>query len=70
MYIVNKNPVTVNDLVASLQQVLLRKAMIGYLPIQPGVVENTYADITLISQYCNFQPQINLLIGLNNFFQC
>lgn len=63
----NNHPVTVNDLVATLEQVLGRKAMIEYLPMQPGDVEKTYADIYRINTYCGFKPKTELETGLDIF---
>ena len=67
MNIGNNNPVTVNDLISELEQVLGRKAVIEFLPMQPGDVEKTYADITIINQFCSFQPKTSLLTGLHSF---
>lgn len=67
MNIGNNSPVTVNELVSELEQALQRKAEIEYLPMQIGDVEKTYADITLINDYCGFKPQTTLKAGLRKF---
>ncbi len=67
MNIGNNHPVTVNDLVATLEQVLGRKAMIEHLPMQLGDVEKTYADIARIHEYCGFKPRTDLTARLNTF---
>lgn len=67
MNIGNNNPVTVNELVLELEQTFNRKAQIEYLPMQPGDVNTTYADIELINSYCGFTPQTGLTAGLKNF---
>ena len=41
----NNNPVSVNELVSELEEILGRKALIDYLPMQAGDVRVTYADI-------------------------
>ena len=56
MNIGNNNPVTVNTLVSEIEQALGRKAIIEYLPMQPGDVEKTFADIARINAYCGFKP--------------
>lgn len=67
MNIGNYHPVTVNDLVSELEQALGRKAIIEYFPMQPGDVEKTFANITLINNYCGFKPQTDLRTGLRRF---
>ena len=67
MNIGNNHPVTVNELVSELEQALGRKAKLEYLPMQPGDVEKTYADIERINSYCGFKPQTNLTMGIRKF---
>lgn len=67
MNIGNHNPVTVNTLVSEIEKGLGRKAIIEYLPIQPGDVNITFADIDCINDYCNFKPQIDLGTGIKRF---
>lgn len=67
MNIGNNHPVIVNDLISELEHTLGRKADIEYLPMQPGDVNATFADITFINSYCSFWPQTTLRIGLNKF---
>lgn len=67
MNIGNNHPVTVNELVSELEEVLGRKALIEYLPVQPGDVEKTFADIKLINTYCGFSPSTGLKEGVRRF---
>jgi len=67
MNIGNNNPVTVNTLIAGLEECLGKKALIDYLPMQPGDVKATFADISLIKGYCGFSPVTDLLTGLRKF---
>ena len=67
MNIGNHNPVTVNELISDLEGCLGRKAEIRYLPMQPGDVKATYADISLINSYCGFTPLTDLKTGLQKF---
>lgn len=67
MNIGNNRPVTVNTLVSELELALERKAVIEYLPMQPGDVNTTFADIALINAYCKFTPQTSLPDGLTSF---
>lgn len=67
MNIGNNHPVTVSELVEELEAAIGRRANVDYLPMQPGDVEMTFADIDLINSYCDFNPHINLKAGLRNF---
>lgn len=67
MNIGNNHPVTVNELVAGLEEALGMKAQTEYLPMQPGDVEKTFADISLIKNYCGFSPAISLKEGIRRF---
>lgn len=67
MNIGNNNPVTVNNLITELEECLGKKAVINYLPMQPGDVKATFADISLIKGYCGFTPVTDLKTGLRKF---
>ena len=67
MNIGNNHPVTVNELVSELELALQRKATIEHLPMQPGDVEKTYADIERINSFCDFKPKTPLRPGLARF---
>ncbi|NSW94253.1 MAG: GDP-mannose 4,6-dehydratase [Bacteroidales bacterium] len=69
MNIGNNNPVTVNEMVSELEQAIGKKAVVEYLPIQPGDVEKTYADISLINSYCGFNPVTGLKEGARRFVE-
>ena len=42
----NNNPVELMDYIAALEKALGKKAKIDMLPLQPGDVPDTYADVT------------------------
>jgi UDP-glucuronate 4-epimerase len=67
MNIGNNNPESVNGLVSEIEQCLGKKAIIEYLPMQPGDVNATFADISIINHYCGFKPKTDLKSGLKNF---
>ncbi len=60
-------PITVNDLIAELETALGRKALKEYLPLQPGDVERTYADITKAARELNYNPSTPIRSGLGKF---
>jgi len=67
MNIGNNHPVTVNTLVSEIEQAFCRKAVIEYLPMQPGDVNATYANIDQINAYCGFKPRTDIKTGIKKF---
>lgn len=63
----NNKPETLEDFLKTLEAELATKALRKNLPMQPGDVPATYADITEIKNDYGFEPQTNLQKGLNKF---
>ncbi len=63
----NSHPVSVNDLIAEIENALGKKADKEYLPKQPGDVDITYADITKAAEKLGYKPQTSLRAGLEKF---
>jgi len=53
--------------VAVLEKELGREAVKGMLPIQPGDVTETFADIDDLARDTGFRPQTSIEDGLRNF---
>jgi UDP-glucuronate 4-epimerase len=63
----NNNPVELMDYIAALEQALGRKADMEMLPLQPGDVPDTYADVTdLVAQF-GYKPATPVEQGVANF---
>jgi len=62
-------PVSVNDLIASLEKTLGKKAVVDFQPRQPGDVDRTYADVTLARRELGYQPSTDLVTGLRRFVE-
>jgi UDP-glucuronate 4-epimerase len=60
-------PISVNDLVAALEQALGKKATKQYLPLQPGDVDRTYADVTKAETCLGYKPSTDIHTGLTRF---
>jgi UDP-glucuronate 4-epimerase len=60
-------PVSVNDLIAELELALGRKAQRQTLPLQPGDVERTFADVTRARTDLGYRPRTALREGLTRF---
>ncbi len=63
----NNHPETLEHFVDVLENAIGRKAEREYLPMQPGDVPATAADITAISRDYGFMPRTGIEIGLSRF---
>jgi UDP-glucuronate 4-epimerase len=62
-------PVALMDMIAILEEILGRRAEIEMLPLQPGEMVETSADISAIRQDFDFRPRIALEEGLRRFVE-
>jgi len=60
-------PVSVNGLIHELEIALGKKAVITHLPLQPGDVERTYADVTKAERDLGYRPSTDIRTGLAAF---
>jgi UDP-glucuronate 4-epimerase len=60
-------PISVNDLVAAIELSLGKKAIKEHLPMQPGDVQRTYADISKASRELGYNPSTSIQAGLGKF---
>ncbi|NND05160.1 MAG: NAD-dependent epimerase [Saprospiraceae bacterium] len=63
----NSKPVQLMDFVSNLEDALGKKAVKEYLPMQPGDVTDTFADVTPLQQDFQYQPTTELKDGLDKF---
>lgn len=63
----NNNPVELERFIDILEYKLGRKAIREYLPIQPGDVPATYAEIDSLTEWCGFKPETDLETGIGLF---
>jgi UDP-glucuronate 4-epimerase len=61
--------ISVNDLIAEIEKALGKKAVKEYLPLQPGDVERTYADVTKAVNELGYKPNTTIQTGLAKFVQ-
>lgn len=55
------------ELIQTIEQRVGKKALIEYLPVQPGDVERTYADIRKARERLGYRPQTKIQEGLGRF---
>lgn len=63
----NHQPVELGRFIEILEEALGKKAIRNELPLQPGDVLETYADVEDLAQAINFRPNTPLEEGLANF---
>jgi len=65
----NSHPVSLDDMIAMLEQALGSKARIERLPDQPGDVPLTYADTSKARRLLGYEPKVPFGEGLRAFVQ-
>lgn len=65
----NNNPVRLITFIETLEKALGREASKEYLPIQPGDVTATYADVTELEEAVSFKPRTPLEQGIQKFIE-
>jgi len=63
----NNNPVNLMDYISALEEALGKEAKKEFLPIQPGDVPDTYADVTDLVKEFDYKPNTSVKDGINNF---
>lgn len=63
----NNKPVALKEFVSALEDAIGVKAKIEYLPMQPGDVYRTYADVSELEKNFGFKPQTDIRTGLKKF---
>lgn len=62
-------PVSLSDLIAAIERAVGKKAMIERLPLQPGDVHQTYADVSRAKAELGYEPSTEIEAGLAEFAQ-
>ena len=63
----NGRTVSLQEMIATIENVFDRKAKINQLPMQPGDVPQTYADIDKARKLLNYNPQHSFKEGIEKF---
>ena len=63
----NNAPVKLMDMIGAVEEALGREAVKTMLPIQPGDVPATYADVAALERVTGFRPQTPLRDGIARF---
>jgi UDP-glucuronate 4-epimerase len=63
----NSNPVKLMYFIEAIEHELGRKALKNLLPMQPGDVPATWADVSDLSKHFNYKPNTSISTGIKNF---
>ena len=63
----NSNTINLMQYIECIEKTLGKKANKIFLPMQPGDVEATYADTSLIESWINFKPSTKIEKGIKEF---
>ena len=63
----NNNPVTLGSFIAAIEESCSRKALKNFLPMQPGDVPVTFADVDELIDEVGFKPETAIRDGIKKF---
>ncbi|NJM97604.1 MAG: NAD-dependent epimerase [Phormidesmis sp. RL_2_1] len=65
----NHSPVTLMDFITTIEQAMGKVAQKNMMPMQPGDVPATYADVQALMDDVGFKPDTPLTVGIEKFVQ-
>lgn len=65
----NGKPVKLNDFISEIEEVIGKNANRIMMPIQPGDMENTFADVEGLKKEYNYLPQTEIKEGVKRFVE-
>ena len=63
----NNKPIQLMDYIDALEKNLEKKAKINFLPLQPGDVPDTYANVDNLKKSFNYKPSTSVIEGVTKF---
>jgi UDP-glucuronate 4-epimerase len=63
----NNKPVELMTYIEALEKALGKKAIINFLPLQPGDVPDTYANVDNLIEKFSYKPSTSVVDGISNF---
>tara|TARA_Y100001935_G_C17309990_1_gene515148 strand:- start:1966 stop:2973 length:1008 start_codon:yes stop_codon:yes gene_type:complete len=63
----NNNPIELMDYISAIEKSLNMNAHIELLPLQPGDVPDTYADVNDLVTDIDYKPSTTIQVGIKNF---
>ncbi|MGB6129571.1 MAG: GDP-mannose 4,6-dehydratase [Psychrilyobacter sp.] len=65
----SNSPVSLTEMIETIEKVLDKKAIIERLPMQPGDVDRTYADVTKLKEMTGYNPSLTFEEGIEKFVE-
>jgi len=65
----NSKPVKLLDFVEAIEEALGQKAIKNFLPLQPGDVPATWADVADLEQELGYKPNADIRVGVKRFVE-
>jgi len=65
----NSNKINLIDFVDTIEDILKKKAIRNYMPMQKGDVKATWSDISLLKNLTNYSPKTNFRDGVLKFIE-
>jgi UDP-glucuronate 4-epimerase len=65
----NNSPVSLNEFINTVEEVVGKKAIINQMPMQPGDVEITYANISKAQKLLGYNPKTSIKEGLKKLYE-
>ena len=63
----NNKPISLEVFISAIENAVGRKAKKNYLPMQPGDVKKTFADISKLNDLYKYQPKTDIFQGIEKF---
>ncbi|MCD6464243.1 NAD-dependent epimerase/dehydratase family protein [Candidatus Woesearchaeota archaeon] len=63
----NGNPIELEEVIRLIEAYTGKKAIKNYLPLQPGDIEKTWADLTKSKKLLSYAPKVSIEEGLKRF---
>jgi UDP-glucuronate 4-epimerase len=65
----NSNKIKLLDFIEAIEDILKKKAIRNYMPMQQGDVPETWADVSLLEDLIGYRPKTNFHEGISNFIK-
>ena len=63
----NNSPIQLRNFIKAIENALGKKAIKNYMPMQPGDVPATYADVTDLVEDLDYKPATPIQVGIDRF---
>ena len=65
----NSSPVNLMDFIGEIEEKLEKKAEINFMPLQPGDVVSSHADVSGLIEHFDYKPDTDIKAGIGKFIE-